>query len=82
MGYSTGIVVGAAYGLVRPGMRRVPLPIAAAALGLAANLAGDAPLVGLGVADPREWRTEDWLADLIPHLAFGLFAALTFEATM
>jgi hypothetical protein len=80
MGYWTGIGVGAAYGLLRPLLRDVPLPLAAATLGLAAMLAGDAPLVGLGVTDPREWDTKSWLSDLVPHLAFGIGAALVFDA--
>ena len=79
-GYATGLGIGAAYGLIRPQFRRVPLPLAGVAVGLAAMVASDVPAVSTGVTNPREWGTSGWLADLVPHLIYGLVTAATFEA--
>jgi hypothetical protein len=79
-GYFVGLGVGAAYGLLRPRLRTVPLPVAAAGLGLAAMASSDLPIALTGVSDPRTWSPTDWASDLIPHLAYGLFAALTYDA--
>ena len=34
----------------------------------------------LGITDPRGWDRSAWAADLLPHLAYGLATALTFDA--
>jgi hypothetical protein len=66
------------------------LPAAATVLGLrrgsgarhAAMLTGGA-MVGssalptyLGVTDPRTWTADDWVTDLVPHIAYGVTATL------
>ena len=30
----------------------------------------------LGVTDPRTWAATDWVADVIPHLAYGVLTAV------
>ncbi len=42
--------------------------------------AGDLPPTSLVVTDPKESGTSGWLSDIIPHLLYGLVAAITFEA--
>lgn len=79
MGYGAGLGVGALYGLLHLGVDQVPVPVAAVALGAAAMAAGDLPPISLGVTDPKEWGTSGWLADIVPHLLYGLAAAVTFE---
>lgn len=74
-GYATGLVVGTAYGLLRPSMRRVPLPVAAAGVGLVAMATSDVPMTALKVTDPRTWGAAGWLSDLIPHLIYGFVTA-------
>jgi hypothetical protein len=32
------------------------------------------PVAALGVSDPRTWSREDWIADAVPHLAYGAVA--------
>lgn len=59
--------------------RRPPVPVATALLGAGAMVASDGPLVALAVTDPRRWSRADWLADAIPHLAYGLAAAVTLD---
>jgi hypothetical protein len=39
-------------------------------------------MAGLGVTNPRSWSTADWVSDVVPHLAYGLVTALTYDATL
>ncbi len=80
MGFVTGALGGAAYGLVRPHLRSVPRPIAAGITGVAIMVATDASSTLLGTTDPRSWGTADWLSDIVPHLAYGAGVAFTFDA--
>lgn len=78
LGYATGLGVGAAYGLLRTKVR-LPLPVAAVGLGVAAMVGSDVPMTALGLTDPRTWPASSWVADAVPHAAYGLAAAATFE---
>jgi hypothetical protein len=80
LGYATGLGVGAAFGLARPGTRSVHAALAGAIVGLAAMATSDVPATLLGATDPTTWRPVDWAADLVPHVAYGLATALTFDA--
>jgi hypothetical protein len=71
VGYVNGLGVAALYGALRPHLRRIPLPVAGVALGLAAMAASDVPIGVSGVSDPSTWAPADWAADLIPHLIYG-----------
>ncbi|WP_219975998.1 hypothetical protein [Rubrobacter xylanophilus] len=76
LGLATGVGVGMAYGLLgRRGDLRDGLM-----LGLAAMAASDAPAAALGVTDPREWGVEAWVADLLPHLLYGVVTATAWRA--
>ncbi len=79
-GFLVGLGVGTGYGLLRLRVRHVPMPAAAAGLGLAAMAGSDVPIAALGVSDPRTWGVSGWAADIIPHLAYGFFTALAYEA--
>jgi hypothetical protein len=79
-GYVVGLGVGAAYGLLRSRVRQAPLPVSTIGLSLAAMAGSDVPIAALGVSDPRTWTASDWVADLGPHLAYGLFTALAYDA--
>jgi hypothetical protein len=78
LGYATGVGVGVAYGALRARVR-VPRPVAAVGLGVAAMAGGDVPLVALGLTDPREWGAAGWAADIVPHLVYGFLTALAYE---
>ncbi|MFJ6197916.1 hypothetical protein [Micromonospora sp. NPDC092111] len=78
LGYGMGIAAGAAYGLLSAG-RRVPPLVAVGLLGGGVMAASDGSLAALGVSDPRTWRRTDWLADVVPHLAYGGAAAATWN---
>jgi hypothetical protein len=45
-----------------------------------AMLAGNGPMMVLGVTDPRTWRPVDWAADVIPQLAYAVVAAAALDA--
>lgn len=79
MGYGTGLGIGAIYGLVRPGMRSAPVGLAALVVGAAAMAASDAPAVAMDVTDPASWGVAGWMADVVPHLAYGLVTAAVYD---
>jgi hypothetical protein len=80
LGHATGLGLGVAYGLVRAGpARRVPLGVAGVGLGVAAMASTDIPSTALGVSDPRTWGVGGWLADIVPHVFYGLAVAAVFD---
>lgn len=70
-GIATGVGVGAVFGLLRHAGVRLPGPVGAAAVGLAAMTATDGSMAALKVSDPSTWSPADWLSDLLPHLVYG-----------
>ncbi len=80
-GYVVGLGLGLAYGLVRPRLGgKVPVPRAGVVLCLAAMVGSDGPATALGVTDPRQYDLNSWVSDIVPHLAYGLATAATYEA--
>lgn len=79
MGYATGVAFGACYGYVRGRRRRLPSVVSGAALGAFVMAATDASATLAGATDPSEWSGADWLADLVPHAAYGIVTALAFD---
>ncbi len=80
IGYVNGLGIAALYGAVRPHLRWIPVPVAGVLLGLAAMAASDVPISASGVSDPATWAPEDWAADLIPHLIYGLVTAVAYDS--
>jgi hypothetical protein len=78
-GYVVGLGIGALYGVSRAWLPRPSISLAGPALGLAAMAASDVPATTLGATNPKEWTASGWLSDLVPHLAYGLIAASTYE---
>lgn len=82
-GYTIGLGLGAGYALLRS--QAGALPPAATILGGAtlsalAMAGSDLPAVATGAtSDPRRWPWSSWLADLVPHLAYGLVTAVSVE---
>ena len=79
-GYSIGIAIGAFYGVARPYMKWLPLPLAAVAVGALAMAAADTPATRLGATDPSTWGAAGWIADIVPHVAFGVATVAVAEA--
>lgn len=78
LGYGLGVGAGVGFAMLARG-RRMPLALASGVLGGGVMTLSDGSMAVLGVTDPRAWRRSDWLADLIPHLAFGVAAAATWN---
>jgi hypothetical protein len=79
-GMVTGVGLGAVFGVLRRVGLRPPTLIGGTLVGLAAMAATDSSMASLGVSDPRTWSAADWLADLLPHLAYGLVTYATLQA--
>lgn len=81
LGHIAGFGVGAAYGALRSDkLRHLPLPLAGVGLAAAATITTVGPYAALGVSDPRTWPAKSWVADVIPHLCYGLATAAAFDA--
>ncbi len=80
LGLATGVGVGVLLGAARAvGWR--PRPWTEVLVASAVALVGaNAPMTALGISDPRSWSAPDWVADVIPHLAYGIVAAGTLHA--
>jgi uncharacterized membrane protein len=70
-GIANGVGLGVVFSLARSAGVRLPFPVGAVVKGAAAMAATDVPVAALGVSDPRTWSREDWIADAVPHLAYG-----------
>jgi hypothetical protein len=74
-GLATGVGAGAALGVLSARWRP-PLVLHATVAAALAMAAGNGPMTGLAVTDPRTWSTSDWLSDALPHAAYGLVTAI------
>lgn len=79
MGYLNGLGTGVVLGLLSPVLGRLPMPVASVLVGGAAMAGSDVPITALGISDPRTWGRSGWLADIGPHLVYGLFAVGVFR---
>ena len=79
MGLATGTAGGLAFALARPLARVVPTPVAGVLAGAAVMAATDWSSIRLGTTDPSSWSVTDWASDVVPHLAYGLGVAATFD---
>ncbi|HEX6075190.1 MAG TPA: hypothetical protein VFZ32_08000 [Micromonosporaceae bacterium] len=77
LGYATGAGVGAGYAVLK--RDRMPGRLAPVTLAGAAMLAANGPMSALGITDPRRWSAQDWAADVLPHLAYGVATATTYR---
>jgi hypothetical protein len=80
LGYVTGMLGGVGWAVAEPTTRRLPQPVAAAALGAAVMAATEASSTMLGTTDPARWSPGDWVADVIPHLAYGAATVAAYAA--
>lgn len=80
LGFVNGIGVGVAYAALRPLLRDVPAAAAGLLAGAAAMALSDVPAAQTGATDPATWGAEGWIADIVPHLLYGLALTSTFDA--
>ena len=79
-GFVVGLGIGTAYGLVRPFLGKVSKLRVGAVLCLAAMAGSDGPAAALGVIDLKQMGLNAWLSDIVPHLAYGLATAISYDA--
>lgn len=79
LGYANGLGLGVAYAIVRLILPRPPAWLAGAGLGSLAMVSSDYPATRLGLTDPTSWSGADWAADVLPHMAYGVVTAWTFD---
>lgn len=72
-GVGTGAAVGAVYGL---GLR-LPWPLGGLLAAAGAMAGANGPMALLGISDPTSWSAEDWVADVVPHAAYGAVTGWT-----
>lgn len=79
LGLGTGVAVGAVYGVLAqvPGLRALPGTLLAGGVAMAG---ANAPMVGLGLTDPRSWSPAAWASDVVPHVAYGMTTARVLDA--
>ncbi len=78
-GIATGMGVGAILGAIQ-GAGAKPPAVVTILLASAGAMAGSIlPMTQLGVTDPRKWQTQDWISDVVPHVAYGAVTAHVLE---
>jgi hypothetical protein len=79
-GIAAGVGAGALLGCARSLGWRPRGAVTTVAATITAMVAGNAPMAALGVSDPRTWSASSWLADVVPHLAYGATAGWVLAA--
>ncbi len=79
LGYATGMSLGIAWAALRETTALQPAA-APILIGATAMAMSDVPAVATGATDPRTWDRASWLADIVPHLVYGLVTVAAFEA--
>ncbi|SDP14959.1 hypothetical protein SAMN05660199_03285 [Klenkia soli] len=79
-GIGNGVAVGVLASLARTAGVRLPTTVGAVATGAAAMALTDGATTALGVSDPRDWSSKDWISDAVPHLAYGAAVQAVVEA--
>ena len=78
-GLGVGIGIGAAFGAARwLGWRPAPVT-GAVVVSLSALVGANGPMTVLGTTEPRTWTITDWVADVVPHLAYGAVTAAVLD---
>ena len=78
-GIATGVAIGALLGLTRSLGWRPPVALGSVAATLAVLVGANGPMTALGITDPRTWSLESWVADVVPHVAYGIVTAATLD---
>jgi hypothetical protein len=78
-GLVVGTAVGATYGAVASAVGKPPATAGGLLVAAGAMLGANAPMVAMRVTDVRTWGVSGWLADAVPHLAYGVVTAATYD---
>ncbi|MFJ8630000.1 hypothetical protein [Streptomyces sp. NPDC093568] len=78
-GLAAGIGMGAVLGLGHVAGWRPTRSTQYAAAVAGALVATNGPMTVLGVTDPRTWAASDWVADIVPHVAYAVVTVSVFN---
>jgi len=78
-GLLAGVGVGALLGLSRAAGWRPSVLLGTVAATVGALVGTNGPMTVLGVTDPRTWPASSWVADVVPHVAYGAVTAAVLE---
>ena len=78
-GLVAGVGIGALLGAARAAGWRPGLAAGATAATVGALVGTNGPMTMLGVTDPRTWPASAWVADIVPHLAYGAVTAAVLD---
>jgi len=78
-GLVAGVGIGALLGAARASGWRPGLAVGSAAATVGALAGTNGPMTALGVTDPRTWPASSWVADIVPHLAYGAVTAAVLD---
>ena len=78
-GLLAGVGIGALLGVARAGGWRPGIGAATATATVGALVGTNGPMTALGVTDPRTWPLSSWVADVVPHLAYGAVTAVLLD---
>ncbi|MYS23772.1 hypothetical protein GA0115240_156332 [Streptomyces sp. DvalAA-14] len=70
-GIAAGVAMGAVLGVARAAGWRPPVAVSYTAAAVGALIGTNGPMTVLKVTDPRTWAPTDWVADIVPHLAYA-----------
>lgn len=79
LGYGMAVGTAVAYAVIRRAGVRLPIGVAGLAMGGAAMAVSDTTATALQATDPTAWGISGWMADIVPHVTFGVVAAATLE---
>jgi hypothetical protein len=80
LGTAAGVGVGLLLGALRAGGRPRGAVATLGVAGILAMVAGNGPMTVLSITDPRTWSVTDWVADIVPHVAYAVATTATLGA--
>jgi hypothetical protein len=75
-GLAAGVGIGVLLGLLRWAGWRPGRTVSAVAATIGALIGTNGPMTVLGVTNPLSWGPVGWIADVIPHIGYGVVTAL------
>ncbi|MET8331764.1 hypothetical protein [Streptomyces sp. NPDC005181] len=78
-GYTVGLGMGAALSLAQAAGWPPTKASRYAVASLFALTVTNAPIILLGITDPRTWATSDWVSDIIPHVLYAVVTVRVLE---
>lgn len=78
-GIAAGVGMGVLLGLSRAVGWRPGMVVSGVTATVGALIGTNGPMTALGVTDPRTWGAKDWVADILPHVAYAAVTVAVVE---